>query len=141
VDVLTKWWEREKLHHRQPAERGGNIRKLFVILMLAATVTGYAETIHITEIHVHIRDKNEPSFSSALHTRQYTGTIGNRKFTLEEAITALARPSRFEVGKDYEVVKVEDRIGKTMKVKEEPDKKGRVQTEWLTVVSVEEVSK
>ena len=94
--------------------------------------------VHITAIRDHIRTKDEPSFSSALHTRIYTGTIGGRVFTFEEAITMFAPGSHFEVGGDYEVTKMEDRIGKTLKIREHPDKKGRTQVEWLTVTSVSE---
>lgn len=111
------------------------------ILAIAVLLTSTAlaqNAIHITAIHDHIRDKNEQSFSRPLHTREYVGIIGNRIFTLEEGLTAFSKGSHFEVGHDYEVVKVEDRIGKTIKIKEDPDKKGRVMTEWLTVISVEE---
>ena len=110
-----------------------------MILLVLLGAGSAQESIHITAIQDHIRTKEEQSFSKPLHTRQYVGVIGDREFTLEEGITAFSPGSHFKVGRDYEVVKVEDRIGKTMKVKEDPDKKGRVTTEWLTVVSVQEV--
>jgi hypothetical protein len=111
---------------------------IFVVALGAAAQSQAPQSIHITAIRDHIRTNDEPAFSSALHTRIYTGTIGNRTFTFEEAITMLSPPSHFEVGQDYEVTKVEDRIGKTLKIREHPDKKGRAQVEWLTVMSVSE---
>lgn len=39
------------------------------------------------------------------------------------------------------VDKMEDRIGKTIKIVPDPDKKGKNMTAWLTVKSVEETPK
>lgn len=120
------------------------MKALLVQLAILTTILGAAaqsqnaQVIHITAIRDHIRTNDEPFFSSALHTRIYTGNIGNRLITFEEAITAFSPASHFEVGQDYEVTKMEDRIGKTLKIREHPDNKGRAQVEWFTVTSVSE---
>ena len=113
---------------------------LFALLLAApvqASATPSAPVFHVTSVRDHIRAKDEQSFSKALHTRVFTGVIGDRVFTIEEAVV-FATGSHFKVGEDYEVEKLEDSIGRTIKIREHPDKKGKTFTEWLIVTAVEE---
>ena len=105
------------------------MKTLLAVLLL--TTIASAETIHITAVEDHIRSDNEPSFSTPLHTKRITGTIGRLRYSMEEAAMFAYR---FEVGKDYPVVKVTD---KEVKIRV-TDKKGRESTETLQVRAVEE---
>jgi hypothetical protein len=110
------------------------MKMLTVVLLLLGSSLGQDLVIHITAVQDHIRSKDEPSFSTPLHTKRVTGTIGNKRYELEEAALM---SYRFEVGKDYTVVKVTD---KSVKIRV-TDRKGHESTESLVVRAVEEVDK
>ena len=117
---------------------------LFLALLLTAPVqaaTPTPLTFHVTGVEDHIRTRDEEPGSKALHTRIYRGAIGERRYTIHEAIVLFSPGSHFEVGEDYEVLELGAGIGKRIKVNEHPDKKGKVRTEWLTIDSIEEIPK
>ena len=111
----------------------------FTLTIVFATLAASAQTpatqiIHITAIQDHIRSKDEPSFSTVLHSKRVTGVIGDKRYSLEEAALMAFH---FEVGADYPVLKLTD-TGIQIRV---TDKKGRQSVERLVVLGVEEVAK
>jgi hypothetical protein len=109
-------------------------RLMLIALTFLATLAIAQDALHVTAVEDHIRSKDEPSFSTALHTKRITGIIGDKRYHLEEAAMFAYH---FEVGKDYPVVKATD---KEVKVRV-TDKKGRESTETLQVKAIEEVQK
>ncbi len=108
------------------------MKTLFTFAIWAVlTVAAHGETFHVTGIHK-ARD-DEKAYHTSFNQNIITGTIGARRYTLEQL--AAFGFYHFEVGSDYPVVSVDD---KTLKV-HVTDKKGRESTERLNVESVEEV--
>ena len=104
---------------------------LIAIIVALSTASTFGQDFHVTGIEDHIRDKTEESFSTPLHSKRVTGTIGDKVYHLEEAALMAYH---FEVGTDYPVEKLTDnRI--QLRV---TDKKGHEQTERLTIRSVAE---
>jgi hypothetical protein len=99
--------------------------------LLLSVAAFAADTFHVTAIHKATRD-NEKTYSTGFNQNIITGTVGNRRYTLEQL--ASWGFYHFEVGADYPVVKVND---KTLKV-QVTNKKGKEATESLSVVTVEE---
>lgn len=106
------------------------------ILLILTALTASAQTmhIHITSVTDHIRSRDEPSFSTPLHSKRITGTIGDIKYTMEEAAMLAYH---FQVGQDYEVLKLSD---KAIKIRT-TDKNGHEGYESLVILSAEEVTK
>ncbi|MFZ0915151.1 MAG: hypothetical protein WBQ76_15140 [Candidatus Korobacteraceae bacterium] len=100
-------------------------------ILLLSAVAFAADTFHVTAIHR--ATETEKTYRTAFSQNLITGTVGNRRYTLEQ-LTSWGF-YRFQVGADYEVVKGND---KTLKLRV-TDKKGRESTESLNVVTVEEV--
>ena len=73
--------------------------KTLTLLAILAT-SAFGQTFHITKIQDHIRTQEEQSFSKAMHTRNYTGTIDGMTVVAEEAITAFSPASQLSVGGD-----------------------------------------
>jgi hypothetical protein len=105
-----------------------------ISLILFAALAAPTQMLHITGTHKATRD-DEKTYSTSFNQNIITATIGNRRYTLEQL--ASWGYYHFEIGTDYEVVSVDD---KAIKVRA-TDKKGRVSTEKLNVVSVDEITK
>lgn len=103
-------------------------------LLVTAAVAPAQDILHITAVHKATRD-NEKTYQTAFNQNIITGTIGDRRYTLEQLATWGFY--HFEVGADYPVVKATD---KAVKIRV-TDKKGRQSTESLNVVTIEEVAK
>lgn len=82
-------------------------------------------------MHKATRD-NEKTYHTAFEQNIITGKIGNKKYTFEQL--ASWGYFHFEVGKDYSVLKVAENRVKVQVT----DKKGKLSTETLNVVTVEE---
>ncbi len=106
-------------------------RFVLVLALLTSTVFA-ADSFHVTSIHKATRD-DEKTYHTAFNQNIIIGTIGNRRYTLEQLASWFFY--HFEVGKDYEVVKADE---KEIKIKAQ-DKKGHESTERLNVVTVEEI--
>src|SRR5882672_9384237 len=105
-----------------------------LILLAALVFTGSAfasDVLHVTAIHKATRD-NEKTYQTAFNQNIITGNIGDKRYTLEQLASWFHY--RFEVGKDYPVVKVTD---KEVKV-QVTGKKGKSSNETLNIVTVEE---
>jgi hypothetical protein len=110
-------------------------KKLISLALLLLTSSAFASDVfHVTAIHKASRD-NEKTYHTPFNQNIITGTIGNKRYTLEQLASRFS--FHFEVGKDYPVLKVTD---KQVKV-QVTDKKGRESTEPLNVVTVEEAVK
>lgn len=107
--------------------------KILTLLVVLLASSAFAESLHITAIHKATRD-GEKTYHTAFNQNIITGTIGNKRYTMEQL--ASWGFYHFEVGKDYPVVKVSD---KEIRV-QVTDKKGRESTEHLNVVTVEEAA-
>jgi len=108
-----------------------------LILLAALVFTGSAfasDVLHVTSIHKATRD-NEKTYHTAFNQNIITGTIGDKRYTLEQLASWFHY--HFEVGSDYTVVKATD---KEVKVRV-TDKKGKQSTETLNVITVEELAK
>ena len=115
------------------------MKTLLMLTLALGSFTACAQTFHVTGVQDHIRGKDEESFSTAMHTRRYTGTIQNLQVVAEEAITAFSPASHIEIGHDYVVTKFKPVPGGALHVKQDPDKHGKEHDAWLTVLSVEEI--
>jgi hypothetical protein len=107
------------------------MRALLLALLLSACSASAQEALHITGMHKATRD-NEKTYQTSFNQNIITGTIGERRYTMEQL--ASWGFHHFEVGKDYPVVKVND---KEIKVRV-TDKKGKESTESLNIMTVEE---
>jgi hypothetical protein len=104
-----------------------------LILLLVFTCSAFAtDVLHITATHKATRD-NEKTYRTSFDQNIITGTIGDKRYTLEQLATWGVY--HFEVGKDYPVVKASDKEVKVTVT----NKKGKESTETLNVVTVEEV--
>lgn len=106
--------------------------KYALVVAFLASTTFAADQLHITSVHKATRN-DEKTYHTAFNQNIIIGTVGNRRYTLEQL--ASWGFYHFEVGRDYEVVKADD---KTVKVKT-IDKKGHGNTLRLNVVTIEEI--
>jgi hypothetical protein len=108
------------------------MKKLILLTVLFLTGSAFAtDVFHVTGTHKATRD-NEKTYRTSFSQNIITGTIGDKRYTLEQL--ASWGFYRFEVGGDYPVVKVTDSAVKVRVT----NKKGKESTETLNVVSVEE---
>jgi len=104
---------------------------LIMSLVLPAIAQEPQPTFHLTSVHK-ARD-NEKSYHTAFSQLYIEGTVGNKKYTLEELDAFGAY--HFEVGQDYPVAKISN---DTVKL-QLPPKKGRPKTTTLNLITVEEI--
>jgi hypothetical protein len=114
------------------------MKTIFALVIVAAlTPAAFAQSLqpfHVVAIHKATRD-DEKTYRTMYNQNIITGTIGDRRYTLEQL--AFWGAYHFEVGADYPVVEASD---KGVKVRV-TDKKGHENTESLNVVTVEEIPK
>jgi hypothetical protein len=109
------------------------MKKLLLLAALVFSCSAFAaDVFHVTGTHKATRD-NEKTYHTSFDQNIITGTIGDRRYTLEQLSAWGAY--HFEVGKDYPVVKATDRELKVSVT----NKKGKQSTETLNVLTVEEV--
>lgn len=108
------------------------MKTLSVLLFLAGSLAS-AQTFHVTSIHRATRN-DEKTYHTAFDQNIITGNIGDKSYTLEQL--AAFNYYHFEAGADYPVVKVTDNVLKVQVT----DKKGRLSTESLNVITVAEKS-
>jgi hypothetical protein len=106
-----------------------------LILLLSGLAVGQStqptEMFHVTSVHRASRDE-EKTYRTAFNQVIVQGTIGNKKYTLEQL--DIWGSYHFEVGQDYTVDGVK---GESVKI-EVPGKK-KPRAESLNIVTVEEL--